>query len=127
MLTEKRMFRYELLKDNKNADKLFKSFLEYMERESISPLREFTIEEISNAIPRGTAGVTNYSTYGFSIMSMFSNQKSRDYYSFQNVNIPKIFTEICNNNRDRDNYAWKKLYINEKCKINLIYINDRKQ
>lgn len=119
----KSMFKYELLKDNKNADKLFRSFLEYLDSKELNPYQEFTIEDISFIIPRGTAGVTNYSTYGFSIMSMLSNQKGRDYFSFQNINMTKIFTEICNNNYNRDNYEWKKRYLLEKCKINLEYIN----
>ncbi len=126
MLNQNRMLRYELLKDNKNADKLFGSFLKYIEQESLSPTQEFTIEEISNIIPRGTAEVSNYSTYGFSFMSMLSNQKDRDYFCFQNANLSKIFTEICNNNRNRDNYEWKKLYLNEKCKINSTYLNEGK-
>lgn len=78
-------------------------------------------------IPRGTAGVANYSTYGFSLMSMFSNQKARDYFIFQNHVMSKIFTEICNNNYNRDNYAWKKLYLNQKCKINPIFMINEKE
>ena len=55
-------------------------------------------------------------------MSMFSNQKDRDYFIFVNSNLQDEFTSICNNNHDRDNYYWKKYCLNEKVKINPEYI-----
>lgn len=115
------VYRYELLKDNKNADKLFKAFLDYCEKNIIDPESFFTIEDIANAIPRGTSGVTNYATYGFSLMSMFSNQKSRDYFVFEDPHMTKIFTETCNNNYNRDNYLWRKMYLKVSCHINPMY------
>lgn len=77
-------------------------------------------------IPRGTAGVDNYATYGFSIMSMFSGQKDRDYFIFNNPKVNDDFLTIFNNNFNRDNYIWRKEYSNEKCKINPKYIKSDK-
>lgn len=114
-------YKIESINNNKNADKLFKAFLEYCELNEIQPRKLFTIEEIANILPRGTAGVSNYSTYGFSLMSMMSNQKNRDYFIFVNSDMTKILTEHCNNNYDRDNYLWRKQYLKEQCKINPVY------
>lgn len=54
-------------------------------------------------------------------MSMLSGQKDRDYFIFTNPKVRHDFTTICNN-VNRDNYMWKKEYINEKCRINPKYI-----
>ncbi|VDN49246.1 conserved protein of unknown function [Petrocella atlantisensis] len=114
-------YKIEYINNNKNADKLFKAFLEHCELNEIKPTKLFTIKEIADALPRGTSGVSNYSTYGFSLMSMMSNQKSRDYFMFLNADMTKIFTEHCKNNHDRDNYLWRKMYLKEQCKINPEY------
>ncbi|USK31518.1 hypothetical protein LIT32_25935 (plasmid) [Bacillus sp. CMF21] len=53
-----------------NADKLFVSFLMALEKRGVDRKKRFTIREVVEFIPKGTAGVTNYSTYGFSITSM---------------------------------------------------------
>lgn len=116
------LFNIDKIENKVNADKLFISFLLVIERNKANIREEFTIEEIVNLIPKGTAGINNYSTYGFSIMSMFSNQKDRDYFIFVNSNLQDEFTAICNNNHDRDNYYWKKYCLNEKVRINPEYI-----
>lgn len=105
-----------------NADKLFASFLLEVEEKGLDENKQFSIEEITDLIPRGTAGIDNYATYGFSIMSMFSGQKDRDYFIFNNPKVKEDFSVICNNNFSRDNYLWRKEYINEKCRINPKYI-----
>lgn len=116
------LFNIDKIENKVNADKLFISFLLEIEINKVNIRKEFTIEEIVNLIPKGTAGINNYSTYGFSIMSMFSNQKDRDYFIFANSSLQDEFTVICNNNHDRDNYYWKKYHLNEKVKINPEYI-----
>ena len=118
---EKYIYKLEQINNDKNADKLFKAFLEHCEENVIDAQRTFTIEQIAEILPRGTSGVLNSSTYGFSLMSMMSNQKDRDYFVFDNSNITKVFTETCNNNHDRDNYLWRKRYLKEICKINSKY------
>lgn len=115
------LFNIDKIENKVNADKLFISFLLEIEKNKVNIRKEFTIEEIVNLIPKGTAGINNYSTYGFSIMSMFSNQRDRDYFIFANSNLQDKFTAICNNH-DRDNYYWKKYHLNEKVKINPKYI-----
>ncbi|MEH6942047.1 hypothetical protein [Bacillus sp. JJ722] len=84
--------------------------------------KDFTIKEIANIIPKGTAGINNYSTYGFSFMSMLSGQKNRDYFMFENVVLRDEFTLICNNNYDRDNYYWMKHHLNTRLKVNPKYL-----
>lgn len=115
-------FDISKIENKVNADKLFANFLLQVENKHINKYKEFTVGEISDLIPRGTAGVNNYSTYGFSIMSMLSTQKERDYFIFNNINLSDEFTSICNNNYNRDNYHWRKNNINDKCKINPKYI-----
>lgn len=114
------IFNLSLLVDNKNADKLFRSLLERLELKNIDYTSSFTIEEIVELIPKGTEGVSNYATYGFSITSMLSNQKGRDYFIFDDVAMTKVFTDLCKNS-NRDNYVWKKHYIDKKCRINPKY------
>lgn len=79
---KKYIYKTEQINNNKNADKLFKAFLEYCDKGEIDPQRIFTIEQIANILPRGISGVSNYATYGFSLMSMFSNQKGRLLYFY---------------------------------------------
>ncbi|MCL6585560.1 MAG: hypothetical protein K6T72_03435 [Anoxybacillus sp.] len=54
--------------------------------------------------------MNNYAVYGFSILSMLSGQKQRDYFIFDNPNFRNEFTAVANNNRNRDNYYWLKSY-----------------
>lgn len=116
------LFNIDKIENKVNADKLFVSFLLEVEKNKIDIRKEFTIEEIANLIPKGTAGIRNNSTYGFSIMSMFSSQKDREYFKFEKSNLQDVFTSICNNSHDRDNYYWKKHSLHEKVKINQEYI-----
>ena len=112
----------ENIENKVNADKLFVSLILAVEKRRISVQKEFTISEISELIPLGTAGIDNYSTYGFSMMSMMSSQKHRDYFVFNNTALRDEFTAVCNNNRDRDNYYWSKRYPDEKLRINPKYL-----
>lgn len=110
------------IENDKNADKLFVSLLQEIERRSIDIKRWFTIGEVADLIPRGTAGVNNYATYGYSLMSMFGGQSRRDYFVFEAKGLRDEFTSICSNTRDRDNYLWRKLYLDERVRINPKYI-----
>lgn len=122
--SEFKLFSTTNLENYVNADKLFVSFLVKVEEQGKDITKTFTIQEITNIIPKGTAGINNYSTYGFSIMSMLSGQKSRDYFIFENKELRDEFTSICNNNFDRDNYYWKKHYLNERVRINPKYLKN---
>jgi 5-methylcytosine-specific restriction enzyme A len=107
-----------------NADKLFVSLLKEVENRGKDISKKFTIREISDLIPKGTAGVNNYATFGFSFMSMLSGQKNRDYFIFDNKELREEFTSICNNNFNRDNYYWKKNYLQEKLIVNPRYLKN---
>ena len=116
------VFNINEIANRVNADKLFVSLLMEIEKRKIDINKEFTLSDIAELIPRETAGVSNYATYGFSIMSMLSGQKGRDYFIYKNTNLRNEFTDICNNNRNRDNYVWRKLYLDEIVSINNKYI-----
>ncbi|WP_048718968.1 hypothetical protein [Bacillus sp. 522_BSPC] len=122
--SEFKLFSTTNLENNVNADKLFVSFLVEVEKQRKDITKTFTIQEIANIIPKGTAGINNYSTYGFSFMSMLSGQKNRDYFIFENKELRGEFTSICNNNVDRDNYYWKKHCLNERVRINPKYLKN---
>lgn len=115
------LFYLHKIENKVNADILFASLLLEIERNNIDPSKIFTVKEISELIPIGTADITHPSTYGFSITSMFSTQKNRDYFIFENNNIPDELRAV-SNNKKRNNYYWKKCYLNEKVNINSKYI-----
>jgi 5-methylcytosine-specific restriction enzyme A len=119
-----KLFNTTNIENRVNADKLFVSLLKEIEKRGKDISKEFTIKEISDFIPKGTAGVINYATFGFSFMSMLSGQKSRDYFIFDNKKLRDEFTLICNNNFNRDNYYWKKHYLQEKLIINPKYLKN---
>ncbi|MGI6383226.1 MAG: hypothetical protein ACOXZT_08515 [Tissierellaceae bacterium] len=115
------VFNIEAMESRVNADKLFLYFLLEVEKRKIDPYKVFTIEEINKLIPKGTAGIDNYATYGFSFMSMLSGQNYRDYFDYENMDLRDEFAERCKDS-NRDNYYWRKNYLNEKCTINKKYI-----
>lgn len=117
-----KLFSTTNLVNHVNADKLFVSFLMAVENKGIDFNKTFTVKEVVDIIPKGTADVKNHSTYGFSIMSMLSGQKNRDYFIFEKSGLREEFTAICNNNYNRDNYFWKKHYLNERLRINPKYL-----
>lgn len=104
-----------------NADKLFVSFLKELENRKTNLGNRFSIKEVSSIIPKGTAGIDNPATYGYSFMSMLSGQKDRDYFIFENKNLKDEFTQNCRN-PNRDNYFWKKHHSDEDLRINPKYL-----
>jgi len=115
------IFTLTSVENERNADKLFVNLLQEIERKGIDIKKSFTIAEIADLIPKGTAGVNHYSVYGYSLMSMFGGQNHRDYFDFETNGLRDEFTAICSNTRDRDNYLWRKLYLNERVHINPKY------
>lgn len=102
------------------ADRLFNSLLLEIKKKGININKVFTVSEIAKLIPIGTANVTNSATYGYSMTSMLSKQKNRDYFVFQNSDIQDELTTLANNPK-RNNYYWKTYFANEKLKINPKY------
>ena len=115
------IFNVKGITNKANADKLFVNLLMQVEKQGINIHKEFTIDEISKLIPRGTAGIINYSTYAYSFLSMLSNQSNRDFFIYTRNALRDEFT-VQSNNPKRNNNYWKD-YLNEKLKINPIYIN----
>ncbi|MDO4927212.1 MAG: hypothetical protein Q3980_16330 [Turicibacter sp.] len=114
-------FNFDLIKPTSNADKLFIALLEFLQSYQLNPNQSFTIKAIEYFIPKGTMDINTNSVYGFSMMSMFSNQRDRDYFIFENKKLPEKFKEICMSH-NRDNFYWRKQYNNERCQINPKYI-----
>jgi 5-methylcytosine-specific restriction protein A len=104
-----------------NADALFVSLIIEMDKRGMDLQSTFKISLIAQLIPKGTANVTNYATYGFSIMSMLSGQKQRDYFLFEKSHLRDEFTSVANNNTNRDNYHWLKNHPDELVRINPKY------
>jgi 5-methylcytosine-specific restriction protein A len=80
-----------------NADALFLSLVIEMEKQGLELTQKIAISQIPQLIPKGTAGVNNPSTYGFSILSMLSGQKQRDYFIFDNPKLKDEFTTQAKN------------------------------
>ena len=95
--------------------------LEFLQSYQLNPNQSFTIKAIEYFIPKGTMDINTNSVYGFSMMSMFSNQRDRDYFIFENKKLPEKFKEICMSH-NRDNFYWRKQYNNERCQINPKYL-----
>jgi len=118
------IFEINNIENKFNADILFVSFLMEVEKRNIDCRKQFTIAEVVNLIPKGTAGIKNGATYGFSILSMLSYQKKRKYFIFKNQNLHNMLTEMCSHAYGRDNYYWKTFCLDEIVKINPHYIKD---
>ncbi|TYR74470.1 hypothetical protein FZC79_13390 [Rossellomorea vietnamensis] len=118
-----KLFSTTNIENRVNADKLFLSFLIEVEKSQLDLRKVFTIKEIMMFIPRGTAGINKYATYGFSFMSMLSTQKNRDYFIFDNPGVRDEFTASCQS-RLRDNYYWKKHYLGQRVRINSKYLTN---
>ncbi|MHA1267982.1 MAG: hypothetical protein ACTSRS_22350 [Candidatus Helarchaeota archaeon] len=104
-----------------NADVLFVCLLLSLERDYEEDIPEtITVRDISNRIPIGTAGISNYSSYNYAMIALFSGQKERDYFLFEYPHIRSRFTEQANNPL-RNNNFWKE-YMDESLTINPKYI-----
>ena len=108
-------------KGNANADKMFKLLLSKVSG-SITHLRkEYTLCEIESIIPKQESGIQKKESYNYAMTSMFSSQKGRDYFIFNNPKIKDEFTYLAND-ATRNNRTWKNLYGNEKVRINPVYL-----
>ncbi len=114
-------FNFDLIKPTSNADKLFIALLEFLQSYKLDPNQQFTIKAIEYFIPKGTMDINTNSVYGFSMMSMFSNQRNRDYFIFEEEALPEKFKAVCMT-QNRDNFFWRKYCNDEKCHINPKYI-----
>ncbi|MBT2641617.1 HNH endonuclease [Bacillus sp. ISL-41] len=106
-------------KGNANADKLFEFLLSRVR----GNVKEYTIAEIGALIPMQDTGILKYESYNYAMTSMFSGQKERDYFVFNNPRLKNEFTYLAND-ATRNNRAWKQLYGKEKVRINPVYLQD---
>lgn len=113
------------LKGNVNADKLFSLLLKKVKEQGDKIDKKYTIMEIASLIPKEKSGIEKYESYNYSMTSMFSEQKGRDYFIFKNPSLKDIFTDLANN-KNRNNRTWKT-YGNEMLRINPIYLKQSRE
>ena len=111
------------LKGNANADKIFKLLLSKVSGNVTNLRKEYTISEIGSIIPKQESGIQKYESYNYAMTSMFSGQKGRDYFIFNNSKLKDEFTYLAND-ANRNNRTWNNLYGNEKVRINPDYLQD---
>ena len=114
-------FDLDRISVHSNADVLFVSLLINLEKTNEEDIpAELTIGKIAEIIPRGTANISNYSTYNYAMLALFSGQRNRDYFLFSNPQIKAILTKE-SNNPNRNNNFWRK-FTSESVRINPKYI-----
>lgn len=115
------IFDLEKIHLRANADVLLVCLLLSLEKDYEEDIRgTITIRDISNRIPIGTAGISNYASYNYAMIALFGGQKGRDYFLFEERRIRNHFTEQANNPL-RNNNFWKA-YKNEWVTINPKYV-----
>lgn len=113
-------FNLNLIANRANADILFACFLLTLES-SQKAASEFTIDEIVAKLPLGTAGICNPASFNYALISLFSGQKQRDFWLFDDPNIRVAFTAQANNStRDMRFYLQ---HSDLKIKLNPKYVN----
>jgi AraC-like DNA-binding protein len=118
-LTSER-FRMEQIVGRANSDVLFACFLLSLEAQSNSAT-EFTVGEVVDMLPVGTAGICNEASFNYALISLFSQQRQRDFWVFDKPEISRAFTEQANQStRDMRFY---QLHAVEKLQINSQYLN----
>ncbi|MDQ0902760.1 hypothetical protein [Paenibacillus sp. V4I7] len=100
-----------------NADVLFACLLLSLEKQN-SDWEKFTIGQIGEHIPIGTAGICNPASFNYAMIALFGNQKGRDYFQLESPALREAFTEQANQStRDMKFYlkhALEPLTINPK-------------
>ncbi|KAF6563424.1 hypothetical protein G9G63_14635 [Paenibacillus sp. EKM202P] len=117
---DSKRFNLDLISERANADILFACLLLALETMPNIP-DKFIIQDILNLIPLGTAGICNPASYNYALISMFGNQKGRDYFVFEDESISKSFTEQANSST-RDMHFYLR-FSNSKIHINDRYLN----
>lgn len=114
-----KQFDLAKIKLRSNVDILFACLLLSLEQreERDAPL---TIGKIAEHIPIGTAGISNPASYNYAIISLFGNQKGRDYFQLESSALPEAFTEQANKST-RDMKFYVK-HADETVTINPKYI-----
>ncbi|WP_042198146.1 hypothetical protein [Paenibacillus camerounensis] len=115
-LTSER-FRMEQIVGRANCDVLFACLLLSLEAGK-DPTFKFTVGEIADYIPLGTAGICNSASYHYAMIALFGEQRGRDYFKLDNPLLRPLFTEQANQStRDMKLYlkhAEESLSINSK-------------
>lgn len=113
-------FRIDDITNRANADVLFACFLLTLEAET-RPSDNLTIGEIIDRLPLGTGGLCNPASFNYALVSLFSGQKQRDYWIFQNPELKRAFTKQANNST-RDMRFYLK-HAAEKISVNPKFVN----
>ncbi|RTE02761.1 hypothetical protein [Paenibacillus whitsoniae] len=102
-----------------NADVLFACLLLTLEEDE-NEIAIMSINEISKRIPLGTAGISNYASFQYAMIALFSAAKGRNYFRFDNPDLTDAFTKQANN-PSRDINFWK-YYMSETVRISPDYV-----
>ncbi|MFD1775433.1 hypothetical protein [Paenibacillus rhizophilus] len=115
-LSSKR-FRLDQIVGRANCDMLFTCFLLTLEAQG-STTTEFTVGEVVDLLPVGTAGICNEASFKYALVSLFSQQRQRDFWVFDKPEISRAFTEQANQStRDMkfyDSHSKEKVNLNSK-------------
>lgn len=115
-LTSER-FRMEQIVERANCDVLFACFLMTLDSENITSTT-FTIGEVVDHLPLGSAGICNEASFRYALVSLFSQQRQRDYWIFDNPEVSQAFTEQANQStrdmRFYDKHSGEKVRVSEK-------------
>ncbi|MCY9664896.1 hypothetical protein M5X11_07985 [Paenibacillus alginolyticus] len=115
-------FRFGQIANHSNADVLFACFLLTLEAENHT-LEDLTIGDVIDRLPLGTGGLCNPASFNYALVSLFSGQKQRDFWIFENPEIKHAFTEQANNST-RDMRFYLK-YTAEKISVNPKYVSTK--
>lgn len=115
--TTSQRFKIDQIVGRANCDILFACFLLLLEAQSNSGT-EFTVGEIVGMLPVGTAGICNEASFNYALISLFSQQRQRDFWVFDKPEISHAFTEQANQStRDMkfyDTHSSEKIVLNPK-------------
>lgn len=88
-------FSPELIANRANADVLFACLLLALDGQ---PRRweGLTVGDIADFVPIGSGGVCNPGSYHYAMLALFGGQNGRDFFSFEDEKLRKVFTEQAN-------------------------------
>lgn len=104
-----------------NVDTLFQLFLSSIKEDNRLWKNEYLVSEIGEKLYDLTRGSYKTASFNYAMTSLFSRQKSRDYFILKNKNLHSEFTRLAND-ANRNNSIWKTVYGTEKVRINPYYL-----
>ncbi len=104
-----------------NVDTLFQLFLSSIKEDKRLWKNEYIVSEIGEKLFDLTRGSYKTASFNYVMTSLFSRQKSQNYFILKNKNLHSEFTRLAND-ANRNNSSWKTVYGTEKVRINPYYL-----